>query len=184
MTEEALLGLIIAGFWIAFYAIGLIILWASCAVAEIKTPGIFLTLGLVLAVQCAATALAWGGYTLFRLMDANKEILLSPYGVTGVVLSQLVMIGLAGLLYRAVLARSLKKGLWAAAIEKMLQVLAAGLLLADFFFCMSLGQMTGIHPVVWTGLFLDIPLLVGIVCGVVWIIQGSAEKSAASGAAA
>jgi hypothetical protein len=74
MTEEALLALIVGVFWIAFYAIGLIILWASCAVAEIKTPGILLTLGLVLAVDCVGTVLAWGGYALFRLLDSNKAL--------------------------------------------------------------------------------------------------------------
>jgi hypothetical protein len=65
----------------------------------------------------------------------------------------------------------------------MLQVLAAAILLADFFFCLSLAQMTGIHPVIWTGLFLVLPLVVGVVFGVVMIIQGATEKSAASGAA-
>jgi hypothetical protein len=171
--------------WVIFilavaYVARIFILKACCAVTDVKEPGYLMAALWALVVLAVMLGSAWLFGWLFGKLDADPDVRLGTMRVTGVLFSLVVSLGLAGLLYWLVLATTPFKGFWVAAIELLLNLLVASLLLCIFFVSMAVEQLTGLN-MVWQ-IVIGGPFLLLIIAGLVYwyVIRPKMQDRAAA----
>jgi hypothetical protein len=112
---------------LAALAVGLLLFHAGCALADVKGPGFFKSLLILLAALALCVPLAWALLWLTGRYDAGQPALLSSMRVLGLVVALPAAWLVSALVYSLLLATPLRKGLVIAGAELVLGGLLAAL---------------------------------------------------------